>query len=105
MRLTPKTVGDLLEAILSWRVEMNPYGFEVQTSNTGCLVPARARLQRGSGIAGRGDVWMLVRLPGGLMPRFALGYLFFPLAGLVESLGVTLLGDTERIGQRQHLHR
>ena len=38
----------------------------------------------------------LVRLPGGLMPRFALGYLFFPLVGLVESLGVTLLGDTER---------
>ncbi len=65
MKLTPKAVGDLLETILGWRIEMNPYGFEMQTSNTGCLVPARARLQRGSGIAGRGDVWMLVRLPDG----------------------------------------
>lgn len=65
MKLTPKVVGDLLEAILGWRVELNPYGFEMQTSNTGCLVPARARLQRGSGIAGRGDVWTLVRLPDG----------------------------------------
>ena len=65
MKLTAKAVGDILEAILGWRVEMNPYGFELQTSNTGCLVPARARLQRGSGIAGRGDIWTLVRLPDG----------------------------------------
>lgn len=65
MKLTPKTVSDVLEAILGWRVEMNPHGFELQTSNTDCLAVARARLKRGSGIAGRGDVRMLVHLPNG----------------------------------------
>jgi hypothetical protein len=62
MKLTPKIVGDLLETTLGWRVEMNPYGFELRND---LLVPERARLQRGSGIAGRGDVWALVRLPDG----------------------------------------
>lgn len=62
MRLTPKTVGDILEATLGWRVEMNPYGFELRND---LLVPERARLRRGSGIAGQGDVWALVRLPVG----------------------------------------
>lgn len=62
MRLMPKTVGDVLETTLGYRVEMNPYGFELRNDR---LVPERARLQRGSGIAGRGDVWMLMRLPAG----------------------------------------
>lgn len=58
----PNVVGDILEATLGWRVEMNPYGFELRND---FLVPERARLRRGSGIAGRGDVWALVRLPDG----------------------------------------
>lgn len=58
--LTPKTVGDILEVLLKRRVEMNPYGFELIND-----LKTRARLQRGSGIAGRGHVWMLVRLPDG----------------------------------------
>lgn len=58
----PNVVGDVLKAILGWRVEMNPYGFELRND---LLVPERARLRRGSGIAGRGDVWALVRLPDG----------------------------------------
>jgi hypothetical protein len=72
VKLSPKSVGDLLEAVLGWRVEMNPYGFEMQTSNTGCLVPARARLQRGSGIAGRGDVWLCRTLGSRLEKRCSL---------------------------------
>jgi hypothetical protein len=63
MRLTAKTVGDVLEAALGCRVAMNPHGFELVTDD---LVPRRARLQRGSGIGGRGDVWALVQLPSGL---------------------------------------
>lgn len=62
MTLTPKNVGDVLEAVLGWRVEMTPLGFEWHND---LLVPDHARLQRGSGIAGRGDVWALVRLPDG----------------------------------------
>jgi hypothetical protein len=62
VRLTPKNVGDVLEAVLGCRVEMNPLGFEWCND---LLVPESARLQRGSGIAGRGDVWALVRLPDG----------------------------------------
>jgi hypothetical protein len=58
----PNVVNGILEATLGYRVEMNPYGFELRTDD---LVPQRARLQRGSGIAGRGDVWALVRLPDG----------------------------------------
>jgi glucose/mannose-6-phosphate isomerase len=38
----------------------------------------------------------LVRVPGGLMPRFALGHLFFPLLTLLESLGLTVVGEPER---------
>jgi len=64
VRLLPKTVGDVLETTLGYRVEMNPYGFELHNDQ---LVPERARLMRGSGIAGRGDVWMLVRLPHGAL--------------------------------------
>lgn len=63
MRLTPKTVGDVLETTLGRRVEMNPYGFELRND---LIVPERARLQRGSGIAGQGNVWALVRLPDGV---------------------------------------
>ena len=62
MRLTPKAVGDVLEAALGCRVAMNPHGFELVSD---APVPRRARLERGSGIAGRGDVWALVQLPGG----------------------------------------
>lgn len=62
MKLTPTVVGDVLEATLGWRVEMNPNGFDLRND---LLVPERARLHRGSGIAGRGDVWALVRLPDG----------------------------------------
>jgi len=61
VKLVPKTVGDVLEATLGYRVEMNPYGFELQSADP----MRRARLQRGSGIAGRGDIWALVRLPDG----------------------------------------
>lgn len=60
MKLTPKTVGDVLEATLGFRVEMNPHGFELRDD-----LLVHARLQRGSGIADRGDVWALVRLPDG----------------------------------------
>lgn len=38
----------------------------------------------------------LVRLPAGLMPRLALGYLFFPLLGLLESAGFSLASESER---------
>jgi hypothetical protein len=64
VRLTPSVVGDVLAATLGWRIQMNPYGFELRND---LLVPERARLQRGSGIAGRGDVWMLVRRPTGAL--------------------------------------
>lgn len=37
-----------------------------------------------------------VRLPPGLMPRLALGYLFFPLLGILESLGLPLAHEPER---------
>jgi len=57
----PEIVGDVLETTLGCRVEMNPYGFELRND----LLPERARLRRGSGIAGQGDVWALVRLPDG----------------------------------------
>ena len=62
MKLTPKIVNDVLETTLGYRVEMDPHGFALTTDD---LVPRRARLQRGSGVAGRGDVWALVRLPDG----------------------------------------
>lgn len=62
MKLTAKTVGDLLEATLGYRVEMNPYGFELRNDQ---LVPERARLRSGSGIGGQSTVWGLVRLPAG----------------------------------------
>lgn len=62
MRLTPKNVGAVLEAVLGWRVDMNPLGFEWRND---LLVPERARLLRGSGIAGRGAIWAIVRLPDG----------------------------------------
>jgi len=62
MRLTAKTVGDILEGTLGYRVEMNPYGFELLRDDP---APRNARLQRGSGIGGRGDVWALVQLPDG----------------------------------------
>jgi hypothetical protein len=62
VRLMPKVVGDVLEETLGWRIEMTPYGFELRND---LLVPERARLRRGSGIAGQGDVWALVRLPDG----------------------------------------
>lgn len=62
MSLTPKAVGDAIEATLGWRVPMGPYGFDLRND---LLVPEHARLLRGSGIAGRGDVWALVRLPDG----------------------------------------
>jgi hypothetical protein len=62
VRLTPKAVGDVLEAALGYRVAMNAYGFTLVTDD---LTPRRARLMRGSGIAGRGDFWTLVRLPDG----------------------------------------
>lgn len=62
MKLTPKTVGDALEVILGYRAPMNPLGFDLVTDD---LVPRRARIQRGSGIAGHGDIWALVRLPDG----------------------------------------
>ena len=38
----------------------------------------------------------LVRLPAGLLPRLALGYLFFPLLGLLESAGLLLAQAPER---------
>ncbi len=59
--MTPRAVGDALETTLGYRVEMTPYGFELQSDDP----MRRARLQRGSGIAGRGDIWALVRLPDG----------------------------------------
>ena len=62
MKLTAKTVGDVLEATLGYRVEMNPYGFELQNDQ---LVPERARLRSGSGIGGQSAIWGLVRLPQG----------------------------------------
>lgn len=62
MRLTAKTVGDVLEATLGWRIEMNPHGFELRND---LLVPERARLRSGSGIGGQSAVWGLVRLPAG----------------------------------------
>lgn len=38
----------------------------------------------------------LVCLPAGLMPRLALGYLFFPLLGLLESVGFSLARESEQ---------
>lgn len=61
-RLTAKNVGDVLETILGYRIEMNPYGFELRNDQ---LVPERARLRSGSGIGGQSTVWGLVRLPKG----------------------------------------
>ena len=61
-RLTPKAVGDALESILGYRVQMKPDGFDLRND---LPVPDRARLRRGSGIGGKGDVWALVRLPKG----------------------------------------
>lgn len=60
--MSPARVGDVLEGCLGHRVEMGPYGFELRVTET---PRRRARLQRGSGIAGRGDVWALVALPTG----------------------------------------
>lgn len=60
MALTPKEIGDALERALGYRVEMKPNGFELRTNDD-----RRARLQRGSGIACRGGIWALVRLPDG----------------------------------------
>lgn len=62
MKLTAKIVGDVLEATLGYRVEMNPHGFELRNDQ---LVPERARLRSGSGIGGQSAVWALVRLPRG----------------------------------------
>ncbi len=62
MRLTAKTVGDALEAALGYRVAMRPNGFDLCND---LLVPERARLRCGSGIAGRSYIWALVRLPRG----------------------------------------
>lgn len=62
MRLTPKVVGDLLEHTLGRRISMDPHGFELQTL---AKEPRRARLQRGSSIAGHGNIWGLVQLPEG----------------------------------------
>jgi len=62
VRLTPKVVGDVLAATLGCRVEMDPHGFELRRGDP---APRRARLLRGSGIGGRGDVWALVQLPDG----------------------------------------
>lgn len=62
MRLTAKIIGDVLETILGWRVEMTPHGFDLRND---LLVPERARLRSGSGIGGQSDVWALVRLPEG----------------------------------------
>jgi hypothetical protein len=62
VRLTPRVVGDILETTLGYRVTMDPHGFELRAAN---LVPRRARLRCGSGIAGRGAVWPLVLLPAG----------------------------------------
>ena len=50
--MTPKDVGDVLEATLGYRIEMRPNGFDLMND---LLVPERARLQRGSGIAGLGN--------------------------------------------------
>ncbi|MBI4637343.1 MAG: bifunctional phosphoglucose/phosphomannose isomerase [Candidatus Rokubacteria bacterium] len=36
-----------------------------------------------------------VTLPAGLMPRMALGYLFFPVLGLLRSAGLRVAGDAE----------
>ncbi len=60
MRLTAKSVSDALEAILGYRVLMNPYGFELVNARS-----ERGRLRSGSGIAGQSYVWGLVRLPAG----------------------------------------
>lgn len=38
----------------------------------------------------------LVRVPAGLFPRLALGYLFFPLLGVLESAGLRLTRQWER---------
>ena len=57
--MTPKLVGDVLERALGYRVAMTPYGFALRADSR------RARLQRGSGIAGRGGIWTLVELPSG----------------------------------------
>jgi hypothetical protein len=62
VRLTAKVVGDMLEATLGYRVEMNSYGFELVNDK---LPRGRARLRCGSGIAGRSYIWALVRLPDG----------------------------------------
>jgi hypothetical protein len=62
VRLTATVVGDVLEEVLGWRIEMSPHGFELRNDQ---LVPERARLRSGSGIAGRSYVWALVKLPGG----------------------------------------
>ena len=59
MRLTAKAVGNVLEATLGYRVEMNPLGFELQSAER------RARLRSGGGIAGNSSVWWLVHLPDG----------------------------------------
>lgn len=59
MRLTAKTVGDVLETTIGYRVEMNPYDFELVSYQE------RARLRCGSGIGGQSAVWGLVRLPRG----------------------------------------
>jgi hypothetical protein len=61
-RLTAKAVGDVLEATLRYRVEMDPRGFTLTRDDP---APRAARLRSGGGIAGNSDVWWLVRLPGG----------------------------------------
>lgn len=38
----------------------------------------------------------MVKLPSGLMPRMALGYLFFPLLGLLEAAGSAVVSAAER---------
>jgi len=38
----------------------------------------------------------LVVVPGGLMPRLALGYLFFPLLAILESVGLSVAPEAER---------
>jgi glucose/mannose-6-phosphate isomerase len=38
----------------------------------------------------------LVKLPGGLMPRLALGYLFFPILRILESVNLAPVQPTER---------
>jgi len=76
--------GDTVEAVSAFEAALAAGTVVLAVTQGGRLGALAARHQA-----------PLVRLPGGLPPRLALGYLFFPLLGILASAGLPTLPPTE----------